>query len=500
MSSRRNNRDRSRPGRNSYADPRRGRPESQDRNEREDPSAARDEHREGTSGRRRSFPARKNRAGRERGNRPENPRIRQLATEPASSNARTRYLSPTVNEMEPSTNYKLVNFTSEGFLNVVENCWDKMNRIDSRISRSLPRIVFVHCMNQLLIAWLIRMAELTRQQNSWNTRINGDALINRLNARDLMIPAEVCDWISGLGKFKSRDGLHWTANVPQICIPLTQRRLRQRLPQRSPGGDFGMPNAANHNVYEIMISPLVTRRQIEACMNNVQVNGNIVFDPLPDGLMPAQMNPTENLLGYQPAVTPWHPETRTLYRHALTNWSPDDLDSRICYNGLLWTRLEAALAPLQSKMKFRHGIPEFDIGSHAMYGQITLEHGRLHDILRTTDGRLESLIEMDPSTITESIMFTYRRYRYADAPGTCFLAQVEPDEDEEGGEEGEAIDVAPEGWEETRNASYLMDAPFGPTFGDVDLILNAAHYRRNVTQGRYAFIGHELARSTLTPQ
>lgn len=212
-----------------------------------------------------------------------------------------------------------------------------------------------------------------------------------------------------------------------------------------PGGDFGPVTAQNHNVYESMISPYVLRRQIEACLENDPIDGAIQFVPLPANLAPAGLNPTENLLGYKTRTSPWHREALTLY--ANTNDArptANGLASRLCFNPILWAKCDSAIMSLGRKMNVVQGLPPLTSGVRSVGTTIVNEDGQLTTLLRRTDGRLTSTYPLDPATLAQSAMYTYRRKRVPEVPGTCYLTEEEE---------------VPQGWLATINSSYEIRIP-----------------------------------------
>jgi len=77
-------------------------------------------------------------------------------------------------------------------------------------------------------------------------------------------------------------------NLPPIAIP-------QPPDGDIPSGSFGPINAQTHNVYEAYPNPLVTANRVLASQAN-----NPNYQPLPNALIPQNLIPNRNLLGYGP--------------------------------------------------------------------------------------------------------------------------------------------------------------------------------------------------------
>lgn len=193
-----------------------------------------------------------------------------------------------------------------------------------------------------------------------------------------------------------------------------------------------------------MISLLVIRRQIEACLANAPIDGVIQFIPLPVNLSPAGMNANENLLGYEAQTAPWHREALILYANTNNAWpTATGLASRLCFNPVLWAKCDSAIMSLNRKMSVVQGLPPLNSGARAVGTTIINENGDLTTLLRRTDGRLTSTYALDPSTLAQSAMYTYRRRRTPEVSGTCYLTGAQE---------------APPGWIDTINNSYDMNA------------------------------------------
>lgn len=260
-----------------------------------------------------------------------NPETKYVAKEASPPSDELRYSIPTLSNMMPRCNYGLINHTAEGFLNVVEQSHAKMAKIDNRVTRTLPLPVFTHNYIQLYHLHMLKIAYETGQSATWTEAeddVDVEDLERLLNSDTVVMPAEIYDWLKGLGRFKDRTGYDYVPNVPISTVPKRKR-------EGHIGGDFGKPNADNHNCYEISISPLVTRRTVQALLQH-QGHGNVDYTPLPDNLTPDGGHPTPNLLGYRANLRPLHPESLSNYEQALESWSSRPLESRIGYNPVLW--------------------------------------------------------------------------------------------------------------------------------------------------------------------
>lgn len=390
-----------------------------------------------------------------------------------------RYDIASLGTMTPEQDKYLFNHTADGFLNVVEQSYNKLVALDARISRRLPFPVYLHNMNQLYYVHLITISDLTGQQANWINKLQSDDFRRLIGADTIEIPDEIWYWLKGLGRFRDKDGLNWCPNVPTIVAP---RESRERNRVRFPGGDFGLPAAENHNVYENHISPYTTRAFTTAMLQDHAVDGVINYQPLPAQLTPPNGQATPNFLGFYQNNRRLHPECIAFYDQFNANWATG-YGARIGYNPYLWTKMNAAIHAVRDRIKTKVGMPPIDQGSNALYGTIVYDGPA--PILRTATGTIESSAEMDPQALSTATISTYRRRRDDEAPGYCYTTAA-----------GNALP----GWENTLNSEYEMEAPFAPQIGELNLTLNTVNFTREITEGRYNVILEEVSRLTLIPR
>lgn len=407
----------------------------------------------------------------------EDPATKYVATEASPPSDELRYNVPTLTGMVPNRDYGLYNHTAEGYLNMLEQSHNKMKALDGRIVDTLPESVYIHNMTQLYHLHVQRIAHETRQSATWSESeedLKIKEMEELLDSSSVLIPAEVHDWLKGVGTFQDKTGYCYAPNVPKIVVP-------QKAREGSDGGDFGKPDGDSHNAYETSISPLVTRRAVEALLTNAPVNGRIVHTPLPDTLTPQDGHPNENLLGYQPELRPLSAEALDNYAGAEDGWPTHGIMARIGYNPILWSKQTAAFAVLEPRMKFIRGMPPLHSGSLSVYASIIFERAGNTGILRKEGGYLESAADLDPASIAGAAIKTYRRRRVTTAPGCCYLS---------------AANAPLPNWLAGCNNSYNMVGPFAPTYGAVDVALNRRRFKRELQDDRYDKIREEIARLT----
>lgn len=412
--------------------------------------------------------------------RPAQPELRFAAEQPTPAANSLRYSCALSGALTPYRDHFELNYTAEGYLNLMESCYVKMHRLDSRIIRSLPRPVFMLCCVQLYHTQMIRIAESTGQQANWGDQyIMADAMMQQMNLTSVQLPVELFDWLQGIGRYIDRHSMAYVCNVPLATVPKPARTERR---VRLVGGDFGIPNAQSHNAYETSLAPIVYRNMITAALNNEVDGAHLRYTPLPAALMPANLAPTANLLGYDPREGPWHRETITFYAPAAMNWANGPVVSRLCYNGTLMQHFKATMGSLADKMKIVTGLPPVDKGDIACLGALVKETGNDATIVRLSDGKIESPIPLDPSSISAVMMKSYRRRRTVSSPGTCFLT---------------AGGAVPPGWVLTMNHSYQMQGIFQPNSGNMPITPFDIQHAKQVTEGRYDQILPQLVTHTI---
>lgn len=81
-----------------------------------------------------------------------------------------------------------------------------------------------------------------------------------LQADKTMVHMEIHEYLKNIGNFKDGYDNQWIINTPAAAFPNARRQVTGAAGQvQVRGGDFGMPIAANHNLYVNAIpSPYTT--------------------------------------------------------------------------------------------------------------------------------------------------------------------------------------------------------------------------------------------------
>lgn len=156
-----------------------------------------------------------------------------------------------------------------------------MRGIDPRLGERLPLSLFTHvCCNHLNL----QTAEIARQngQNIFGVRTDVREVLSDYQC----LPKSITDYITHASNVLTQTGVELKMNLPNIAIPLGPVG-------DVPSGSFGPINPNTHNVYEAYPCPLVTANRVIGSQQNAAN-----YQPLPDALIPGNLVPNRNLLGF----------------------------------------------------------------------------------------------------------------------------------------------------------------------------------------------------------
>lgn len=134
-----------------------------------------------------------------------------------------------------------------------------METENARIARELPLAMYQHAVVEVLDAYALQQHKIE----------NGDGLLtammdplDSIQAKDILIPKPLFDYISSIRKTVTPTGETIRVNLPRIVIP--QGPIAAHLPVAAcEAGSFGQPTADSHNAYECYWSPLITKQLID---------------------------------------------------------------------------------------------------------------------------------------------------------------------------------------------------------------------------------------------
>ncbi|CAF4948157.1 unnamed protein product [Pieris macdunnoughi] len=228
------------------------------------------------------------------------------------------------------------NFEYSGFIPIVNQTYEKLRGVDPRLHERLPLSMFTHTMSAHLN---LEILETARQ--------SGQNVLNlRTGAREALpdyqvIPQPIVDYISHIASVMTQDGKEVRLNLPQIAIPQGPIEVDG---VRHPSGSFGVLVAQNHNVYECYISPLESSNRVIAWMQR-----NADYLPLPDGLIPGNLIPNRNLLGFEPVDVP-APETRY---QGIQFPNDDSIEGRYRISETVQNPVYVVLAEMKDRFKMK---------------------------------------------------------------------------------------------------------------------------------------------------
>lgn len=318
-----------------------------------------------------------------------------------------------------------------------------------RVRREMPFCAFQHVMTSMLNATVI---DHVRTVNAEDRFADEESPLN-LIPEDMYIPAPIAEYYKLIANTVTPQGDLVKTNIPDSGIPQPYVPPEEGVVEQD-AGSFGPCTAANHNSYECYVSPLVTSRLVmETALQNANRN-YVAWQPLPDGLMPANGTPTQNLLGYRPNVERLNAEgLQCLLDVAFPNGV--DMQSRLRWCPELTARVSGALRSLETRYKMVKGRPSHGTNT-SMLGWISIPNidGAIiqqnGDRLATITGPVNSSVTLGSSQCNIVGLFGLRRQRTASARGLCYIT---------------AAGAALPGWTVTINANFEMDAPYVPTIG-----------------------------------
>ncbi|KAL4709125.1 hypothetical protein ACJJTC_014684 [Scirpophaga incertulas] len=225
------------------------------------------------------------------------------------------------------------NFEFSGFIPLVNETYEKMRGIDPRLHERLPLSMFTHAMSVHLN---LEILETARQagQNVLNLRTDAREVLPDYQA----LPQSIVDYISHVASVITQDGKEVKLNLPAAAIPQGPIRVDG---VEHPSGSFGPITAENHNSYECYIATLVTARRVIASQEN-----NVGYLPLPEGLIPGNLVPNRNLLGFAIDIQGVGASSRL---HGIQFIDDDTIEGRYKVSTLLQDRVYTVLAEMKDR-------------------------------------------------------------------------------------------------------------------------------------------------------
>lgn len=245
-------------------------------------------------------------------------------------------IGPFVSSMHPIIALHSQNFDFGGFIPIVEATYEKIRGIDPRLRDRLPLSAFVHVMTNHLNISILQLARDAQQEILPEFSDFNSALPDYQ-----CLPKSIVDYISHIGTVTTPGCNEILLNLPNIAIPQGPITIGK---DEIPSGTFGPITAENHNVYEAYISPYVTSARVRATITR-----DADYRPLPEALIPEQLIPNANLLGFLPIDPQIHHAAARLADVTF----PDDssLSGRFKISTLLCDRVYTILADLKDRFK-----------------------------------------------------------------------------------------------------------------------------------------------------
>lgn len=360
------------------------------------------------------------------------------------------YELPDMINLIPDQRYNYINYDYSGYITLCEASYKNLTKVEPRFTRQITLGTFIHVMNEYFWARLFRLSSLFCIRLPFEI----EEMINLIGGKEVIIPSEIYEYLRNIGEFTDGFGNIWRPNIPDLLVPRPAYRIH-------PGGHFGVPAVANHNIYEICAAPYTTAERVRS-----EIAGLAQFQPLPNGIMPG-LTPTENFVGFTNNVIPATPEA--LARLQNVHFDQDPLGSRVCHSPELRNTLDTALRAIENKARFSFGIPNNIEGSTSAIGfvQSNVPRDPL-TIVRNAPISIMSRSQLTRSEIGQNDIFAYRRYRHDLTPGLSFLYRDEED-----------YFHAPPGWMDTINGSFNAEVPFQIRIGDENDLINNSAFQLN---------------------
>ncbi|CAB3232073.1 unnamed protein product [Arctia plantaginis] len=185
----------------------------------------------------------------------------------------------------------------------------------------------------------LEILETARQagQNVLNLRTDAREVLPDYQA----LPQSIVDYISHIASVITQDGKEIRMNLPATAIPQGPIEVDGVL---QPSGSFGPIAANNHNTYECYLTPLITSRRVQASQEN-----NAGYLPLPDAMIPGNLVPNRNMLGFEQIDILGAGANSRLQGIQFPN--DDTLEGRYRISTLLQDRVYTVLAEMKDRFK-----------------------------------------------------------------------------------------------------------------------------------------------------
>lgn len=332
------------------------------------------------------------------------------------------------------------NFDFSGFIDQVERTYETMRGIDPRLDRRMPFSMFQHSMTTILNCYLMDLSLANGERKM------GMGMCQDLLPEDLCIPDNLFHFLANIGNTTTVNGEEIRVNIPDAAVPQPQE-------DDVPAGSFGPVMAANHNVYECYISPLVTMNRV---LNSRRAPGTPEIPPLPAVMIPPGAVATENLLGHGPPDLIQIEARQRIEGFEFPEGESEAARLRVCPE--LMSRVNTVLFEMKNRYKMRDiGRSSPTVRNYIVPKNIPgyIQYVRVPDNtpdnvrLSKRQNQIRGPSAFGSATSGQVNIHCLHRERTNHARGSCFTI-------------GGAI---PNGWLATINSNFNMVAPFTPTIG-----------------------------------
>ncbi|APG78161.1 hypothetical protein [Wuhan insect virus 22] len=353
----------------------------------------------------------------------------------ATSELKDEPLYNIVNGSRPNKRLYSVNFDFSSFPLLCDMTYRELRLSNPRIKREMPFCSFLHSMTSCLNAWIIQTVKKINSEDRFSEERDPAELI----PLEMLIPQPIAEYLSLVNTIVTSSGDTVRVNFPDAGLPQLSLPEDGDKPEVPPGS-FGDVTSQNHNAYECYVSPLITRRFLEASRDN-----NPNYHPLPPERVTAGTTPTRNLLGYYPVekVPPEGVAILSGYEFPET----DDMTGRLQLVPSLMLEVSNSLFRCQRDVKMTkfHDIVRKPVQTGLVFAKVTSAPQINVSTLFNISSNLHGPMAFGNVTASQAALFAYRRERTSSAKGLCYVA---------------ANNAVPAGWGATINNNFNMAAPF----------------------------------------
>lgn len=370
----------------------------------------------------------------------------------------------------PTTRNASHNIEVSQYILLVREVYQMLVKQDPKMIDSCPYPIFQHACCTLLNAYI---CDFAGRELRYGPCTSERPVLEQLRASEILLPVPLFDFIVGIGNSVSPADEIIHVNIPAQAIPNAQFRV-QGQQDVIEAGTFGQVTAERHNLYECYIAPAVTARFVTSTLaNNIAVQFDEAWEPLPRVLYNRLLSPTPNLLGYWPIERQSQAALNALQACQFKN--DNYILGRLRYSKSVMEIYGLAMSTMKETMDVRYCDFVFQ-ETQALFIYKTPQDLNADNVPSTSrlcnySAKLESPYAFGASAANRAHFFGYKRRRGNNAVGSCFVVTAD--------------NTVPPGWADTANSNFTQHGIFAPAeqldaYGN---LRDACHHEIN-TAGR----------------